>query len=533
MSTTGPRSQIPLNRAIVDQNGYLTVPWSFWFQSQNAGLPPAGAGYVIDGSAAQVTMTLFQGADSQKGSPQSGYIFFALDTGKTYVSVGNQWVLQDPAYTGDVTKSQGSTVTTLANVFGSPGTYGASSQIPVLTIDSKGRVIGVSLVQATASAGGSNNEVQFNNSGVISGTFGITYDGATQAFVFANSQPTMNNLSPLTSVGDLMTRDVANNTTRLPVGTNGQILIANSAANVGLTWIDHNYIANGTSNVNIPTANGNIQLNVNGNLAATIYDTGISSVGNVSAPYFIGNILANVVNANAIIGNTIDITGNANLGNVFANEIYANLANITGNITANYAILNGVISNTANIVGNAIIGNISTTDITANTANISGNIDIGGNINYTKTYGSFTSNVTQNVAGVNTATYMTFNNTGIANGISIVGNSNVTIQRVGIYNIQFSAQLTHTDNQPANIEIWLDKNGAAVANTNTVLTLLKDQATVASWNFVEQFSTANNYFRLGWASTEANAKITAFAANATISNIAVPSIILSVVPVGA
>jgi hypothetical protein len=441
MSTTGPRSQIPLNRAIVDQNGYLTVPWSFWFQSQNAGLAPAGTGYVIDGSAAQVTMTLFQGVDSQKGSAQNGYIFFALDTGKTYVSVGNQWVLQDPAYTGDVTKSQGSTVTSLANVFGSPGTYGASSQIPVLTIDSKGRVIGVSLVQATASAGGANNEVQFNNGGVISGTAGITYDGATQAFVFANSQPTMNNLSPLTSVGDLMTRDVANNTTRLPVGTNGQILIANNAANVGLTWIDHNYIANGTSNVNIPTANGNIQLNVNGNLAATIYDTGISSVGNVSAPYFIGNILANVVNANAIIGNTIDITGNANLGNVFANEIYANLANITGNITANYAILNGVISNTANIIGNAIIGNISTDTITANiilgnTANISGNLIVGNSI--------ILGNSTISGANLVSANYFAGNISGnignIAN-LSVTGNLTIptTLNQLG------NAPLTATD----------------------------------------------------------------------------------------
>jgi trimeric autotransporter adhesin len=254
MSTTGPRSQIPLNRAIVDQNGYLTVPWSFWFQSQNAGLAPAGTGYVIDGSAAQVTMTLFQGVDSQKGSAQNGYIFFALDTGKTYVSVGNQWVLQDPAYTGDVTKSQGSTVTSLANVFGSPGTYGASSQIPVLTIDSKGRVIGVSLVQATASAGGANNEVQFNNGGVISGTAGITYDGNNQAFVFSNPQPTLNNLSPLIAKGDIMVRDAAN-TTRQPVGTNGQVLTANSATSTGLEWANITvsggfvpyYVANNTT----------------------------------------------------------------------------------------------------------------------------------------------------------------------------------------------------------------------------------------------------------------------------------------------
>jgi hypothetical protein len=237
MSTTGPRSQIPLNRAIVDQNGMLTVPWSFWFQSQNAGLPPAGAGYVVDGSASQVTMTLFQGPDSQKGTPQNGYIYFALDTNKTYVSVGGNWVLQDPQYVGDVTKPAGSQTLTLQDIFPNPGTYGSSTLTPVLTIDSKGRVTNIAFenIVAQPQPGGTNGELQFNNAGALSGTPGITYASSSQSLFFTNPQATINNLSPLIAKGDIMTRDTAN-TTRLPVGLDGEVLTANSAAPTGLSW---------------------------------------------------------------------------------------------------------------------------------------------------------------------------------------------------------------------------------------------------------------------------------------------------------
>lgn len=185
----------------------------------------------------------------------------------------------------------------------------------------------------------------------------------------------------------------------------------------------------------------------------------------------------------------------------------------------------------------------STTEITQvgtlTSLSVTGNVDTSGNLNaterlfYKRTYGSFTSNVTQNTAGANALNYMTFNNTELANGISIANSSNITIERTGIYNIQFSAQITHPDNQPANVEIWLDKNGTAIANTNTRLTIAKDVAVVAAWNFVEQFSTANDYFRLGWASSEANAQLTAIPSANSIANVAIPSVILTVTPVGA
>jgi hypothetical protein len=128
---------------------------------------------------------------------------------------------------------------------------------------------------------------------------------------------------------------------------------------------------------------------------------------------------------------------------------------------------------------------------------------------------------------------MTFNNTGLANGVSIASNSQITIARTGVYNMQFSAQLEHDINATANVEIWLNKNGNNVPNTNTIITVGKDQKSVAAWNWLIEANTANDYFQIGWASSDTNIEIVAVPAGNTIANVAIPSVILTVTPVGA
>jgi hypothetical protein len=128
---------------------------------------------------------------------------------------------------------------------------------------------------------------------------------------------------------------------------------------------------------------------------------------------------------------------------------------------------------------------------------------------------------------------MTLNNDEGSNGISIVSNSQITVARTGTYNIQFSAQFEHDTNQTANIEIWLTKNGNSVANTNTIFTLEKDQRYVAAWNFVDTVTSANTYYELAWASADTAVELVAVAAGNTIANVAIPSLIVTVVPVGA
>jgi hypothetical protein len=88
---------------------------------------------------------------------------------------------------------------TLVNIAGVAGTYGSSTKVPVITIDNKGRITAVSEVTIIGGGGGGG--------------------GA---------------LSPLTTKGDIWVYGTGD--TRLGVGSNGQILTADSTAPNGIKW---------------------------------------------------------------------------------------------------------------------------------------------------------------------------------------------------------------------------------------------------------------------------------------------------------
>jgi hypothetical protein len=227
-------------------------------------------------------------------------------------------------------------------------------------------------------------------------------------------------------------------------------------------------------------------------------------------------------------------------GNTFVNVGYqenkvgTNYGNgqvsLTSTFAASYAGSQFSITGYDNINLN---GNIVTpNDINVNSSNVV--IGANGRLAYLRTFGSFTSNATQTSNGANTTNYMTLNNTEDANGISIASSTQITVARPGRYNIQFSAQLEKTDSGSDTIEIWLDKNGTAVANTATQILLAGNNAkSVAAWDFNVNAANVNDYFRLAWASPDTDVQITAVPAANTISGVAIPSVIVDINPIGA
>lgn len=196
---------------------------------------------------------------------------------------------------------------------------------------------------------------------------------------------------------------------------------------------------------------------------------------------------------------------------------------------------NGVSTTQVNATGNVTAGNL----VTTGSANVTGNVNAGnlvlttGNIIYTPRYGTFYSNVDQTNPVANTAMAMTFNNTGSANGVSVVSNSRLTIAKPGVYNIQFSAQVTKTGGGTSNVDIWLNQNGSPVAWTNTVLPVTSGSPQVAAWNFVENVTVANTYYEIMWSSPDTLVLLDSQAANTSPTRPGVPSVIVSVTPVGA
>ena len=145
-----------------------------------------------------------------------------------------------------------------------------------------------------------------------------------------------------------------------------------------LTGIDTSGVSNGTSNVRIAVADGNIELNVDGALTANVTDTGIVmtsgnlDLGNVIATG-VGTFTGNVAGGNISTGGILSVTGNATAGNVDggnlvnANFFTGTLIDGTSNVTVN---------NNGNI--DLVAAGNTTAVITDTGANIVGTVNANG-----------------------------------------------------------------------------------------------------------------------------------------------------------
>ena len=217
-------------------------------------------------------------------------------------------------------------------------------------------------------------------------------------------------------------------------------------------------IANGTSNVRIPSVNGNVTIGVAGNanvavvtgtgvnVAGTLNATGNANVGNIGAARGVftniageGGNISNIQGANVSgtvssattagtvttaaqpnitsvgtltslsvtgtttagnlsTGGTLSVTGNANVGNLGT----AGLIVADGNVSGGNLTTGGVVAATGNVSG----GNLTTGGVVAATGNVSGgNLTTGGVVA-----------ATGNVSGGNLTT---------AGALSVTGNANV------------------------------------------------------------------------------------------------------------
>ena len=156
-----------------------------------------------------------------------------------------------------------------------------------------------------------------------------------------------------------------------------------------------------------------------------------------------------------------------------------------------------------------------------------GPVGSGGTI---ANYGVFTDTTTQ-VVNQNVIDAFTFNTTEASTGVSIgTPTSQIVFTNPGIYNIQFSAQLTVTSGSAETVSIWLRKNGVDVPRSCTDVTLNLSEYTVASWNFVESF-VANDYFELMCSSNGSQAVIQAIPSRTSPVRPDTPSVILTVTQV--
>jgi len=195
-------------------------------------------------------------------------------------------------------------------------------------------------------------------------------------------------------------------------------------------------------------------------------------------------------------------------------------------VSASYASNGGVTQIIAgpNITVSPLSGKGQVTISSAGTGSTSFNTATGS-------YGSFYDTTTQTNPVANVARSMSFNETAITNGVLISGSSNpfntyIKTENPGVYDIQFSAQIDKTDSGADEIVIWLAKNGTALTDTATTLTLTgNNDKQVAAWNWFVN-SAANDYYQIIWYSADTDLRILAETAGG--GHPGIPSVIATV-----
>lgn len=117
-------------------------------------------------------------------------------------------------------------------------------------------------------------------------------------------------------------------------------------------------------------------------------------------------------------------------------------------------------------------------------------------------YGSFYDTTTLTASTSAKALPLNQVDTSATNGVSVLGSpqTRITMSRAGVFNIQFSGQLSKTDGGTDIVYIWLRKNGTDVPDSNTGVTLIGNSAKqVAAWNFMVSLGQGE-YVELMWQS---------------------------------
>lgn len=169
-------------------------------------------------------------------------------------------------------------------------------------------------------------------------------------------------------------------------------------------------------------------------------------------------------------------------------------------------------------------------------------VQLGNNVKTTanalsyvnRNYSVFSDSTTQTTVA-DLATVVTMNTTDLADGVTLVDGSKLTVPKTGVYNFQFSFQLTSSNSSIHDASIWVAKNGTNVPNTNTTISVPNrhgaiNGAAVAAWNFVLSLA-ANDYIQFLWSVNDATISITAIAAQTNPVRPATPSVIVSVTQV--
>ena len=356
----------------------------------------------------------------------------------------------------------------------------------------------------------------------------------------SNTQPNITSVGTLTSLGvsgsasftgaNIYISNIGN--FHIPGGNAGEAIQTDGAGN--LYWGSSGLLANGTSNVIIPVAGGNINLNINSNPIIVVSSTGakITGVANISGNANVGNLgTSGNISASYFLGNGSQLTGivstSGTANNIANGTSNVNIPALNGNVTissagnANVVVVTGSganITGTANISGNADVGNLGTNVAVVTTGNIT-------TINSGLIQNS-TSNITLAAAG-NVSTYIGGNATAqfvvTSTGANIPGTANVlgnaNVGNLGTARVLATANVTAPQlisNVAAGTAPFIVTSTTVVPNLYVARANVGDYSTVVTQTTGIYYPTFVNANISGNYVLASNVGISANAANASL-----------------
>jgi hypothetical protein len=423
-----------------------------------------------------------------------------------------------------VINDTGANITGTANIDGNLVVTGESNLNEVSNVIITGGVNGQfletdgtgNLAWTTVVVNGFSNGTSNGSIPVANGPINFSVNGNSDILVIndtgANIIGTANIDGNLVVTGESDLNDVSN--VIITGGSNLQYLQTDGTGNLRWTEAIAIAVANGTSGLTIPTANGNVLMASGGNTIVVISPDGADVTGNLSAD---NANLGNTATANYFIGNGSLLTGITSISNGNSNVRIASNGNIalsvSGNaniftFTGNSAIFDKavVLSSNLTVAGNTLFNS----NVSMNSFHITNLADpnVGSDAatkSYVDTFASGLS-IKQSANAATTANLNTITGGTAAynNGTSGVG-ANLTISGgtlTDIDGVTLTANMRLLIKDEAN-QIW---NGVYIYNNNTVITRSTDfdiDAEIKSGSFL--FVTSGNTLAdTAWVQTTDN-----------------------------